>query len=115
MFMLMYSSEVVGHQFEDMTQTFRHKAQKFAEQLVTEVFAAREGSVPAEPAGEPPSMPEELKQQDTTTEATTEQQQDTVAQDTLSPSLQEPQAYRDESRVSEFGKSLTDCVLCCSN
>lgn len=97
-------SEVVSHQFEDMTQTFRHKAQKFAEQLVTEVFAAREGSVPAEPAGEPPSLPEELKAQPPTSEAPPKL---ATAEDLSS--LQEPQAYRDESRVSEFG----ECYHCC--
>ncbi|MPC14700.1 Myopalladin [Portunus trituberculatus] len=97
------AQKVVSHQFEDMTQTFRHKAQKFAEQLVTEVFAAREGSVPAEPAGEPPSLPEELKTQAPTTEAP---QQPTTTEDLSS--LQEPQAYRDESRVSEFGTKHID-------
>ncbi|KAK4306760.1 hypothetical protein Pmani_021420 [Petrolisthes manimaculis] len=102
------AQKVVGHQFEDMTQTFRHKAQRFAEQLVTEVFAAREGSVPAEPAGEPPSMPDELKTQETSTEAVTEPPQDAATRDTLSDSLQEPQAYRDESRVSEFGTKHID-------
>ena len=95
----------MSHQFEDMTQTFRHKAQKFAEQLVTEVFAAREGSVPAEPAGEPPSLPEELKTQAPTTEAAP---QPATTEDLSS--LQEPQAYRDESRVSEFGEC---CHSCC--
>lgn len=97
---LFLSPEVVSHQFEDMTQTFRHKAQKFAEQLVTEVFAAREGSVPAEPAGEPPAMPEELKTQGPTPDAAPKP----AAAEDLS-AIQEPQAYRDESRVSEFGES----------
>ncbi|XP_063883939.1 titin-like isoform X4 [Scylla paramamosain] len=97
------AQKVVSHQFEDMTQTFRHKAQKFAEQLVTEVFAAREGSVPAEPAGEPPSLPEELKTQPPTSEAPPKL---TTTEDLSS--LQEPQAYRDESRVSEFGTKHID-------
>lgn len=97
------AQKVVSHQFEDMTQTFRHKAQKFAEQLVTEVFAAREGSVPAEPAGEPPSLPEELKTQPPLSEAPPKP---ATAEDLSS--LQEPQAYRDESRVSEFGTKHID-------
>lgn len=86
-----------------MTQTFRHKAQKFAEQLVTEVFAAREGSVPAEPAGEPPSMPEELKKQSVSPVSTAAPP---TTADGLATDVQEPQAYRDESRVSEFGEFL---------
>lgn len=90
----------MSHQFEDMTQTFRHKAQKFAEQLVTEVFAAREGSVPAEPAGEPPALPEELKAQ----AATPDTAPKPPTAEEVAASIQEPQAYRDESRVSEFGK-----------
>lgn len=90
------------HQFEDMTQTFRHKAQKFAEQLVTEVFAAREGSVPAEPAGEPPTLPEELKTQ----AATPDSAPKPPTAEEVSASIQEPQVYRDESRVSEFGESF---------
>lgn len=96
-------TEVVSHQFEDMTQTFRHKAQKFAEQLVTEVFAAREGSVPAEPAGEPPSIPEELKKQSVSPDSTAAPLP--AADDETDG--QEPQAYRDESRVSEFGMLLS--------
>lgn len=101
----LYFSEVVSNQFEDMTQTFRHKAQKFAEQLVTEVFAAREGSVPAEPAGEPPSLPEELKARSSVSpDSTAMPPPATLAQEAMSPTTQEPQAYRDESRVSEFGK-----------
>lgn len=87
-----------------MTQTFRHKAQKFAEQLVTEVFAAREGSVPAEPAGEPPSLPEELRTQSISPDSTAIPLTTTADYEALSPSTQEPQAYRDESRVSEFGE-----------
>ncbi|XP_042876868.1 titin-like isoform X4 [Penaeus japonicus] len=99
------AQKVVSHQFEDMTQTFRHKAQKFAEQLVTEVFAAREGSVPAEPAGEPPSMPEELKKQSVSPVSTAAPP---TAADGLATDVQEPQAYRDESRVSEFGTKHID-------
>lgn len=90
----------MSHQFEDMTQTFRHKAQKFAEQLVTEVFAAREGSVPAEPAGEPPPLPEELKTQ----AATPDSGPKAPTEEEVTAAIQEPQAYRDESRVSEFGE-----------
>nr|XP_027227569.1 titin-like isoform X2 [Penaeus vannamei] len=99
------AQKVVSHQFEDMTQTFRHKAQKFAEQLVTEVFAAREGSVPAEPAGEPPSMPEELKKQSVSPVSTAAPP---TTADGLATDVQEPQAYRDESRVSEFGTKHID-------
>ncbi|XP_066957162.1 uncharacterized protein [Macrobrachium rosenbergii] len=102
------AQKVVSHQFEDMTQTFRHKAQKFAEQLVTEVFAAREGSVPAEPAGEPPSLPEELKRCSVSPDSTAAPPAATVAEELKSPTLQEPQAYRDESRVSEFGTKHID-------
>ncbi|KAG0730308.1 Titin [Chionoecetes opilio] len=97
------TQKVVSHQFEDMTQTFRHKAQKFAEQLVTEVFAAREGSVPSEPAGEPPPLPEELKIPAPTTDTAP---QPPTTEDLSS--LREPQAYRDESRVSEFGTKHID-------
>ncbi|XP_042205940.1 titin-like isoform X2 [Homarus americanus] len=92
------AQKTVSNQFDDMTQTFRHKAQKFAEQLVTEVFAAREGSVPAEPAGEPPSLPEELRTHSVSPDSTAVPPTSTA----LSPTTQEPQAYRDESRVSEF-------------
>ncbi|XP_068215232.1 uncharacterized protein [Palaemon carinicauda] len=102
------AQKVVSHQFDDMTQTFRHKAQKFAEQLVTEVFAAREGSVPAEPAGEPPSLPEELKRCSVSPDSTAAPPAATVAEELKSPTLQEPQAYRDESRVSEFGTKHID-------
>ena len=70
-----------------MTQTFRTKAQQFAEQLVGEVLASKNGSPPVEPAGEPPKFSD--------TKAKAEAQ-------VVSPS--EPQAYRDESRVSEFGE-----------
>ena len=91
-----------------MTQTFRHKAQKFAEQLVTEVFAGREGSVPAEPAGEPPSLPEELKRCSVSPDSTAAPPPVTTAEELTSPTVQEPQAYRDESRVSEFGRSFID-------
>ncbi|KAK8746901.1 hypothetical protein OTU49_016887 [Cherax quadricarinatus] len=102
------TQKVVSHQFEDMTQTFRHKAQKFAEQLVTEVFAAREGSVPAEPAGEPPSLPEELRTRSVSPDSTAMPPSTTAAYEALSPSTQEPQAYRDESRISEFGTKHID-------
>lgn len=73
----------MGGQLEDMTQTFRNKAQQFAEQLVGEVFASKEGSTESiEPAGDPPVAPPSVEG--------------------ASPS--DPQAYRDESRVSEFGE-----------
>lgn len=77
--------EYVGEQLEDMTQTFRSKAQQFAEKLVEEVFATKEGSAPPEPAGEPPTL--------------------RPGEEQVEP--REPQAYRDESRVSEYGELLT--------
>ena len=73
---------------------FRHKAQRFAEQLVTEVFSSREGAAPGEPSGDPPTVPRALK----------ESQPQEPVQEEARTSPSEPQAYRDESRISEFGE-----------
>ena len=93
-----------------MTQTFRNKAQKFAEQLVSEVFAAREGSEPIEPAGEPPALPEELRALSSSAESVTAMipprnaSPASISKLSKASTPNEPQAYRDESRVSEYGK-----------
>ena len=80
-------SEYVGDQLEDMTQTFRSKAQQFAQQLVGEVLSARNGVEPSVTTGEPPKfgqVPDHSQLDEGT----------------------EPQAYRDESRVSEYGELI---------
>lgn len=79
-----------------MNQAFRTKAQKFAQQLVSEVFAGREESHLTEHAVEPPTLSEELKPSPAA-EVKQEIQENGL-------DLSQPQAYRDESRVSEFGK-----------
>lgn len=80
MYQCLHFTEYVGNQLEDLTQTFRSKAQEFAEKLVGEVFASREGSEVTDPAGEPPAAPPAV------------------------PGSSDPQVYRDESRTSEMGK-----------
>ncbi|CAL4122342.1 unnamed protein product [Meganyctiphanes norvegica] len=103
------AQKMVGQQFEDMTQTFRHKAQKFAEQLVTEVFAGKEGPEPTQSTGEPPIVPTELRSPVSDGDDVIEEASiPTTMAEIISGSPQEPQAYRDEKRASEFGTAHLD-------
>lgn len=74
--------EQVGGKLKDMHQEFRTKAHQFAEQLVGEVFASKK---------DVPPMPTQLAQP-----AEVDSQP--------KPDMKDPHAYRDESRVSEYGE-----------
>ena len=65
-----------------MSSTFRSKAQQFAQQVISDVKAVK----PAEQTQEPQPK------------ATLDQRDERI------PSDNEPHAYREENRLSEFGK-----------